>query len=290
MKLTTLTIAALATTALTTMAQADLSIDGTGRIGVKSVENANGTTTTSAINRVRLSFTGDVALDNGMGMGATIRADNAVNGAAGTAGSQWITTSFGKLSMGDLNGADENAVGDVAGIGASGLGDFNEVSYNSAGHNLGYAMNVGPVSLGMSMDTTVQTGDNMAIGASFSTSIMDDTSIAVSVGQSTIGAATQTSMGASTTIMGVTGVIAMSDDDNGTAADVETMAMSASFDIGAVSATVFKKDVTTVGAADKSWQGVGVGYTLGAGATAKAGIAEDDAGLQQMEVGVSFSF
>jgi outer membrane protein OmpU len=293
MKLTTLTLAALATTALTTIAacaEPNLSVDGSARLGVKSSEAADGTTSTSAINRVRLAFTGSVETDMGLEMGATIRADNAADGNAGTAGSQWISGSFGKLSMGDLNGADENAVGDVNGVGVSGLGDYNELSYNSSNHDLGYTMNVGPVSVGMSTNTSDISGDNMALGATFSMGIMDDTNVAVSIGQSTVGAATQTSMGAATTVMGVTAGIVMSEDDNGADAATSATAISASFDVAGVSATIFQKNVTTVGAIDKSYQGVGVGYNLGGGSTAKFGVAKDDAGVQQMDVGISFSF
>lgn len=290
MKLTTLTLAALATTALTTMAYADLSIDGSARLGIKTADAADGTSATSGINRVRIAFTGSVETDAGLEMGATIRADNAVNGNAGTAGSQWIAGSFGKLSMGDLNGADEVAVGDISGVGVTGLGDFNEVSYNSSNHDLGYSMNIGPVSVGMSTNTSDMSTDNMAIGANFNMDIIEGTNVAVSIGQSTIGDETQTSMGASTTVMGVTGSIVMSSDDNGDGADTDATALSATFDIAGISATLFQKDVSTTGADDKSWQGLGVGYSFGAGTNAKFGIAKDDAGLQQMEMGVSFSF
>ena len=47
----------------------------------------------------------------GLEFGASIRADNAAAGNSGTGGSQYLSGSFGKISMGDLNGADEDMVG-----------------------------------------------------------------------------------------------------------------------------------------------------------------------------------
>ena len=116
MKFITLADAMLATTSLTTTASANLSIAGSARIGVQQAEKttANAAATT-AVNRVRIEFAGTGSTDAGIEFGATIRADEAVNGNTGTAGSQWVSGAFGKISMGDLDGADEIAVGDVGG-------------------------------------------------------------------------------------------------------------------------------------------------------------------------------
>ena len=48
-------------------------------------------------------------------------------------------------------------------------------------------------------------------------------------------------------------------------------------------------DVATTGAADTNYQGVGIAYDLG-GATAKLGVMRDDADLQTIDAGISFSF
>ena len=55
--------------------------------------------------------------------GPSIRADNA---AAGTGGSQYISGSFGKISIGHLNGADEQLVGNISDLSFPGLGDKNK--------------------------------------------------------------------------------------------------------------------------------------------------------------------
>ena len=63
--------------------------------------------TTSAVNRIRITFSGSGQTDNGLSYGATIRADQAAAGNTGTAGTQWVEGAFGRVTMGDLDGADE---------------------------------------------------------------------------------------------------------------------------------------------------------------------------------------
>ena len=262
----------------------DAAIDAAdGTVGTDAVKD-----TTSAVNRVRIAFTGEAALDNGLSFGATIRADNAVAGNAGTAGSQYISGGFGKISMGDLNGADEVAVGDVAGVGIAGLGDNNELAYQSNAHNLGWELSTMGVTASLSMDTTIQSGSNNAMGLSYSQDL-SGAAVNVGLGRSQIGTATQTSIGAGVTMGRINAQIAQSEDDNGTAADVEETAVSFSYSLSALTGTVFQKDIVTVGSADVSYTGFGVSYDLG-GATAKVGVMNDDADRQWIDAGISFSF
>ena len=190
--------------------------------------------------------------------------------------------------MGDLDGADEIAVGDVAGVGVAGLGDNNELAYQSSAHNLGWELSTMGITAALSMDTTIQSGSNNAVGLSYSQDI-SGVAVNVGVGRSQIGTATQTSYGAGMTMAGITAKVAQSDDDNGTAADVEETAISISYNISALTGTVFQKDVATVGSADTSYTGFGVEYDLG-GATAKIGVMNDDAKRQWIDAGISFSF
>jgi outer membrane protein OmpU len=288
MKFTTLAVAMLATTALTTTASAELSIAGSARIGVQQAEKttANAAATT-AVNRVRIEFTATGSTDASIDFGATIRADEAVNGNTGTAGSQWVSGAFGKISMGDLDGADEIAVGDVSGVGIAGLGDNNELAYQSSGHNLGWQIETMGFTSAYSMNTASNSHDD-AVGFSYSRDI-GTAAVNVGVGRSQIGTATQTSYGAGMTMAGITAKVAQSEDDNGTAADVEETAISVSYNISALTGTVFQKDVATVGSADTSYTGFGVEYDLG-GATAKIGVMNDDAKRQWIDAGISFSF
>jgi outer membrane protein OmpU len=126
----------LASTALVLsagIAAADVTVGGSGRMGIvkdfgtAAVPNPDMAFTS----RIRISFAASGETDGGLTFGGSIRADNAPGGNSGTAGSVFISGAFGRLSMGDVPGAAEAAVGDVSGVGLTGLGDLNEASYLS---------------------------------------------------------------------------------------------------------------------------------------------------------------
>jgi outer membrane protein OmpU len=120
-----------ATTALVLsagVAAADVAVSGDGRMGLL---RDFGATDTSFTSRLRISFTASGQSDGGLSFGGSIRADNAAAGAAGTGGSVFISGDFGRVTMGDTNGAAEAAVGDVRGVGLTGLGDLNDATYLS---------------------------------------------------------------------------------------------------------------------------------------------------------------
>ena len=143
----------LASTALVLsagVAAADMTVSGDGRMGI--INNFDPDNTIGFTSRFRAIFTGSGETDGGLSFGGTIRADNAGGlsvddpdpangvqasdlvpggGAAGVAGSVFISGDFGTLTMGDVSGAPEAAVGDVSGVGLTGLGDLNEMTYLS---------------------------------------------------------------------------------------------------------------------------------------------------------------
>ncbi len=95
-----------------------------------------------AISRVRFGVNMTGETDSGITFGATIRADNAIGGQGGTvgqtAGSVFVSGSYGTLTMGDTNGADEQWVGDVPGdFTVTGLGDRDETFFISNGGQFG---------------------------------------------------------------------------------------------------------------------------------------------------------
>jgi outer membrane protein OmpU len=269
---------------------------------------------TDAVNRVRVSFAMAGETDSGLAYGASIRADNAAGGSAGTGGSQYISGGFGKLSMGDLNGADENAAGDISGVGLTGLGDHNEVSYQAASHNIGYEYTVSGMTFGYLQDTAQKTGSNSALGLSYS-GAAGAASFSVGVGQSKVGTSTQTTMSVSATTGGLTIKAISSSNDNGPAVDAvgqvqtaglaaanqhiaeaaadatpdtDTTGVSLSYSMDAMSVSAFTKTVSTVGDADIDSSGFGFSYNMG-GATLKAGVVDAD-DQQLIDFGVSFSF
>ena len=264
---------------------------------------------TIAKNRVRVAFGLSGETDSGLEFGASIRADNAAAGNSGTGGSQYLSGSFGKISMGDLNGADEDMVGDISAMSLGGLGSNQEHSYQSSSHNLAYSTSMAGISFGVSTDAGG--GSSTAMGLKWSGDLGGGT-VTVGLGQSSVGGNTETSISASLDMGGFTGKILSSTNDNGpvvagageTAAtattsyvaavaenktpDTETMGFSLSYNIDALTITAYTKDMTTTGTKDKGYSGVGVSYDLG-GIVAKAGVADAD-GQSVMDFGVSFSF
>ena len=136
----------LASTALVAFAgaaAAEVAISGSGRMGMvydKSIFNDDivivndrAVRTSDAgfrfDSRVRVAFTLTQETDAGVTFGGSVRADNASDGNKGKAGSVFMSGAFGKLSMGDVDGAAEAAVGNLSGVGYTGLGDFNEAFY-----------------------------------------------------------------------------------------------------------------------------------------------------------------
>jgi outer membrane protein OmpU len=144
----------LASTALVAFAgaaAAEVAISGSGRMGIvydKSIVNdnlvrdVNGTGFTrssdagfSFSSRVRIAFTLTQETDAGVTFGGSVRADNASAGNNGKGGSVFMTGAFGKISMGDVDGAAESAVGNVSGVGYTGLNDLNEAFYLQQGNS-----------------------------------------------------------------------------------------------------------------------------------------------------------
>ena len=142
----------LASTALVAFAgaaAAEVAISGSGRMGMvydKSIFNddiviVNGAPKRTSDagfrfdSRVRVAFTLTQETDAGVTFGGSVRADNASAGNKGQGGSVFMSGAFGKLSMGDVDGAAESAVGNLSGVGYTGLGDFNEAIYLQQGNS-----------------------------------------------------------------------------------------------------------------------------------------------------------
>ena len=121
------------------IAAAEVTLSGDARMGITSTAFDN--TLTPSTNeggarftsRARVTFTLSGESDSGLSFGATFRADNATGAASGTAGSVFISGAFGKLSMGDVDGAAQMATGHVAATSLTGLGDVNESTFLGAG-------------------------------------------------------------------------------------------------------------------------------------------------------------
>jgi outer membrane protein OmpU len=281
---------------------------------------AAGNDQTSGTNRVRISFSASGETDSGLSYGASIRADNAAGGSSGTGGSQYLSGSFGKISMGDLDGADEQIVGNLAGVGLSGAGFNEEFGYQSTDHNLGYSISMGGVSFAATTDLvrgadSTKTGSNSAMGIKW-TGDMGGASVNLALGQSKVGVKTENSMSLGFTTGGLTLKAVSHTNDNGPAGtttaavtaaasvasgsahvgavtasadnDTDTTGVSVTYAMDAMSVTAFTRTEATTGVADKDYSGFGFSYDLG-GATIKAGYVDAN-NINIVDFGVKFSF
>ena len=269
-------------------------------------------------NRMRVKFAASGETDGGLAFGASFKAHESAGGSAGTHGSQYISGAFGKISMGDLNGADEQTAGNLSGVGFAGAGSHESTSYQSSGHNLAYSVSMSGVTFAASTDLargadSTKTGSNSALGLKWSGD-MGGATVGIGVGQSKIGLATQDSMSASVSMGGLSLKIVSHTNDNGPAVvasgtssstasgtahvaattaaadnfDTDQTGLSLSYTMDNMTVTGYTRTVATTGAADKDYSGVGFAYNLG-GASVKAGFVDAD-NISVMDFGVTFSF
>jgi outer membrane protein OmpU len=270
--------------------------------------------TTTAENRVRISFAGSGETDGGLTYGFSARADqsNSSNG-----GSQYISGAFGKVSMGDLDGADEQMAGNLAGVGFTGAGSYQNFAYQSASHNLSYSISMAGVSFAASTDLvrgadSTKTGSNSAMGIKWSGDVGGAT-VGIGLGQSKVGTLSEDSISASVSMGGLTIKAVSHSNDNGpsvastaaslssasgvahTAAvadvanyDTDTTGLSISYAMDSLTVTAFTRTEETQGVADKDYSGVGFAYNMG-GATLKAGFVDNN-NISVMDFGLNFSF
>jgi outer membrane protein OmpU len=278
-----------------------------------SAEVAKTSDTTVGKNRVRISFAGSGETDGGLTYGFSARADHSNTS---TGGSQYISGAFGKISMGDLNGGDEQLVGNLSGVGSSGAGSHQEFGYQSSSHNIGYSVSMAGISFAATTDLVrgadaTATGSNSAMGIKWSGD-MGGTTVGIALGTSKIGTKTEDSMSASVSMGGLTIKAVSHTNDNGPKVDAvgattgstgvahvagtavannldtDTTGLSISYAMDAMSVTAYTRTESTSGVADKDYSGVGFTYDLG-GATLKAGFVDAN-DISVMDFGVNFSF
>lgn len=146
-----LLLASTALVAFAGAAAAEVTVTGQGRFGVVAsngwdsgydVINDQGDTITYSnedganvefSSRLRVIFGMSFESDSGLTFGGSTRADNAAGANDGTAGSVFVSGDFGKLQVGDVDSAAEAAVGNISGVGYTGIDDYNETFYLLSG-------------------------------------------------------------------------------------------------------------------------------------------------------------
>jgi outer membrane protein OmpU len=116
------------------LAAAEITLSGDARMGfLDDFVYTDADDDVGFTSRARVTFTFSGETDGGLSFGASFRADNSSNAANGTAGSVFLSGAFGKVSMGDVDGAAVAAVGHVDGVGLTGLSDLNESAFIANG-------------------------------------------------------------------------------------------------------------------------------------------------------------
>lgn len=280
-------------------ASAEVTLSGDARMGIISDFDTVGFTTdeiageTGFTSRARVKFTLSGETDTGLSFGASFRADNATGAKVGEAGEVFVSGAFGKLTLGDVDGAAQQAVGNVDGVGLTGLGDFNEAVYLGAGDGLTDPTAVYEYSTGAftgyisSTNPAGSVNDVMAIGAKYAT---DTYSVA-------LGYETVSNSDLDHVILGVTGsfgAVSLKANyghaTNG-AASGDQYHVSATYTADALALTAYYSDEEDFNGTTA--YGLGASYDLGGGAKVVGGYANVDGGAvsdDAFDLGLSFSF
>ncbi len=274
----------LASTALVLsagIAAAEVSVGGDGRMGIRQL--ADGADDLLFSSRIRISFSASGETDAGLAFGGSIRADNAGGGAAGTAGSVFVEGTFGKLSMGDVDGAAQQATGHVSGVGYTGLGDLNESTFLLGGDDPTalYEYSTGDISFYVSAGQQ-ELNDELGVGVSFGFG-----GVTVGLGYESSDAVTEDHVVATVAAaFGDASVKALYGDASSLG---DQWALSLDYVMGATTVTAFYTDDEDLGGAE-AW-GLGAAYDLGGGAAIKGGYVQNESiDADGFELGITMSF
>ncbi len=274
----------LATSALVAtagVAAADVDVSGTARMGLVYTSNPVGAAKKVQFeNRVRIWFNASGETDGGLGWGAKVRIQrNNQGGGAVNNNAVWISGGWGKLTFGDVDSGDKAIVGQIAGVGYTGLGDLNEVVYkadNPAAALYEYSAGGFKAALSSSAPTN---NTSYGIGLGYEA---DNWSIAIGYGDDSFFQ--EVTVKGSVTF-GDTTLTAVYQDDDFWADDYAGLSVEHSF--GATDVTAFYADFHGT---DRF--GIGASYDMGGGATLAGGVARNDAGTGTTvaDLGIKFSF
>ncbi len=262
---------------------AEVTVGGDGRMGVISTAGGD----IAFTSRVRISFTATGETDNGLTFGGSIRADNAggtgegaAGGVKGKGGSVNIAGPFGKIAMGDVDGAAKAAVGHAGGVGLTGLGDLNEIKYLSGGGDPSalWSYTMGELTLHASSEDPGPEGDQTLSGALG----YNIGGVGVAVGVERKGDEDHVAAGVSAGLGDASVKLVFGSQD-----DEDQYGASASFVTGSATFTAFTSSNLT----GQDHFGIGAAFDLGGGAAIKGGFVDGDSLADpSFDLGVSMSF
>jgi len=278
----------LASTALVMsagVAAAEVALSGSAQFGI--VYDDSGADDLEFNTEMGVTFTMSGETDGGLAFGAKFGAKDAEDADSGEAGTVFISGEFGKLSMGDVDSAADAIVGQIDGVGLTGLGDLEDIGYignnNAPGALYEYSIDGFSVAAGIgqigSIDGPAITDRVISIGAGYS---FEGFSVAIGY-EDEEGGDDQVSISASYSMDMLT-VKAIYADHS---ADGDSYGLSASGSFDATTVTAFVARDTD----EDTNFGVGAAYDLGGGAELVGGISrEGGADVTRADFGLSFKF
>jgi len=293
-------------------ASAEVTVSGTARMGVIA---DFGDADPAFTSRVRIIFTASGETDSGLSFGATVRNDQSGVGNTENGDSVvYISGAFGKLSMGDVDGAAAAAVGQVDLVGLTELSNLNEIAYLLGNEDTSALYEYSTGSIGLYFSAQPNDGNsNFGVGANYTMGDykfgigyenVEDGSTPGSGWPNKIGfspffgnGATQVVLGADATFGPVTAKVrfARYDEDN-IDAGMDQAALSVTYTADALAVTGFYSNFRGTDGYDGNdadFYGVGASYDLGGGATVVGGYSSADYGAgsdDAFDLGLSFSF
>lgn len=310
-----LLLATSALVATTGFAAAEISLSGSARMGIIDDFGDVGAQFTS---RVRFGVAASGETDGGLSFGASMRIDQSGQGGTENDDSVVFMSMGGhKLSMGDVDGAANAAIGQVSAVGLTDLGSLNEVTYISNGGtdwggdgnvtglddiadtSVLYEYATGDFTLYLSstqVDRSVG-GEAMSVAAKYSTG-----AYSVAIGYEQLDAFDnflweQYSLGGSATFGAVTFKAIYIDGTLNVGGDWKQYAVSVDYVADALTLTAFAASDEDVrpfdigGSGNAEAYGIGAAYDLGGGAKVMGGYAKNQTDDESAyDFGLSFSF
>jgi outer membrane protein OmpU len=298
--------ALLATSALALLASAasaEITLSGSARMGLTYFDDGTNSATAFS-SRVRIGFTASGETDSGLTFGASMRADQDGGNTDGTNNNDstvYIAGAFGRLTMGDANGAVDTLVGQVSGVGYGPNDAWQELavvgSHKTAVY---YEYSDGALTFGLGSGQLIDGDRTYSLGAKYAA---NGYSVALGWETDSFVGVKQISISGSA-VFGPATVKARISDSNVTDAD-RTYALSVDYVTGATTLTAFYANFgnTLVDtdfpdfflSEDTQHIGIGASYDLGGGARVAGGVVRqnnDDAEDDQTfaDVGLKFSF
>ena len=200
----------------------------------------------------------------------------------------FISGAFGKLTMGDTGNAADSLVGQVSGVGYTGIGDWNEIGWlgrDSTGAQYEYSAGAFTFALGAgnisdpAVPLTPANDDFISVAVKYATD-----AYSIALGYEDNDTDSQVSAKGTATFGGATIALKLADRDS--VADMAA-ALSVDYKTGATTLTAFATD--NMDFAGNDTMGIGASYDLGNGAAVAGGIVDNGTDTIA-DLGLTFSF